>query len=491
MASTEGGASLFTSEDATLARLFVDFPITINADTGQSVFPTPLTDFSPRPLVYRDVHHIAKLMVEAVPPAIWSRTPLIVGNADRASGAIIHVMASIVAASYTLMNFYPKGPRPPGSIYVCDVEIHGRPGEFLINGLSRGDCVVFADVIIRSGSLASKVIDALLRHGVHVHAAVFGADYSDRDGLKTLKRLLPATHSVGTIMVSEHGDALPRTQFKRNLLAGRLEAPPREVAEFVRTHEVPSTRPLNTLPLPVQQSVFKRCLDSWVGVPVYKASEGSGAESYPYSCFQLTDCVPVMTVQIIEDTADCLLMLSPLLRKFVASGGATPEQQAEYILVSESDRGGGPLIAALARRTGLAFTMANWSSEVEQLSTNAVTGHVGYSGSVTLFLNGIRPGAKCIIADDMLSSGGTCEQLIKCIEQAGGVVVECLFASEKTTTKGRERLSKQWPHVPLYSVCFFQSAKECTEVSHPDPVLGHETPIQTFAAGARRGRPEQ
>jgi len=477
--------STFVSEDATLARLFVDFPITISPETGAPVFPTPLTDFSPRPLYYRDVHHIAKLMVEAVPPAVWSRTPLIVGNADRASGAIIHVMASIVAASYTLMNFYPKGPRPAGSIYVCDVSIHGRPGEFLINGLTPGDCVVFADVIIRRGTLANKVVEALQKNGIQVQAAVFGADFSDRDGLKSLKRLLPSTHSVGTIMVSEHGEPLQRTAFKRNLLAGRLEAPPREVADFIRTHEVPSTRPLHTLPLPVQQSVFKRCLDSWVGMPIYKANEGSGAESYPYSCFQLTDCVPVMTVQIIEDTADCLLMLSPLLRKILENGGATAEQQNEYIFVSESDRGGGPLVAAIARRTGLAFTMANWSSEVEQLSSNAVTGHVGYSGSVTLFLNGIRRGQKCIIVDDMLSSGGTCEQLIKCVEQAGGVVVECLFASEKTTSKGRERLHMQWPKVPLFSVCFFQSVKECTEVSHPDPLLGHETPIQTFSSRKR------
>lgn len=483
------------SEDMVLQRLFSGFPISKNAQ-GFTVAPTPLTDFHPRPLLYSDVHHISKLMVEAVPCAIWRDSSIIVGTADRAAGSVLHVMAAMTACVYSLMNFYPKGPRPPGSIFVAaaDPSING-PGDLLINGLKKGDSVVLADVVIRGGNIATKIIDALQRAGVNVTAAVFGADYSDRDGLKAVGKIVPA-FSVGTFCLEEHGEPLKTTQFKRNLLAARLEVPSREIAGFLRANEMPATRPLHTMPASFVENCFSRCLAAWVGVPVYSAD----SSAYPYSCFDLTDMTHCLAPSLVEDTADALCYLSPLLRRLVSGSGDTATTSGvgvsdEYIIVSESDRGGGPLAAAIARRTGISFTMANWYSEVDTLDTAKSSSAVGYSTgatatNVTLYLNGIKKDQKIIVVDDMLSSGGTCEGLLKAIDRAGGKCVECLFASEKTTTKGRERLLKQWKDLKMYSVCFFSSGSEKTVEAHPDAMLAHETPIQSFAGGSRRERNE-
>jgi len=55
----------------------------------------------------------------------------------------------------------------------------------------------------------------------------------------------------------------------------------------------------------------------------------------------------------------------------------------------------------------------------------------------------IPPGARVLIHDDVLATGGTVEAIgEQLVERLGGEVVGCCFIIELTFLKGRERLSK-------------------------------------------------
>ena len=60
--------------------------------------------------------------------------------------------------------------------------------------------------------------------------------------------------------------------------------------------------------------------------------------------------------------------------------------------------------------------------------------------SLSIHKDAIRPGARVIIIDDLLATGGTIEASIKLVEELGGVVVGLAFLIELTELKGRDRL---------------------------------------------------
>ncbi len=52
----------------------------------------------------------------------------------------------------------------------------------------------------------------------------------------------------------------------------------------------------------------------------------------------------------------------------------------------------------------------------------------------------IRDGARVLVHDDLLATGGTASALCQLVEQAGGVVAGCGFVIELAFLNGRERL---------------------------------------------------
>lgn len=63
-------------------------------------------------------------------------------------------------------------------------------------------------------------------------------------------------------------------------------------------------------------------------------------------------------------------------------------------------------------------------------------------------IDGVNPGARVLLIDDLLATGGTMQAGCKLIEKAGGNVVGCGFVIELTFLKGRELLQ---PH-PVFSL---------------------------------------
>lgn len=62
--------------------------------------------------------------------------------------------------------------------------------------------------------------------------------------------------------------------------------------------------------------------------------------------------------------------------------------------------------------------------------------------------DGLKQGARVLLVDDLLATGGTMQATIGLIEQCGGTIVELAFLIELTALKGRARLA---PH-PIISL---------------------------------------
>jgi len=56
-------------------------------------------------------------------------------------------------------------------------------------------------------------------------------------------------------------------------------------------------------------------------------------------------------------------------------------------------------------------------------------------------VDAITPGARVIVLDDVLATGGTAGAKIELVERLGGVVVGALFVIELTFLHGRERIA--------------------------------------------------
>ena len=69
--------------------------------------------------------------------------------------------------------------------------------------------------------------------------------------------------------------------------------------------------------------------------------------------------------------------------------------------------------------------------------------------ALQMHADAIEPGARVIVLDDVLATGGTAKAKIELVEQLGGVVVGALFVIELTFLHGRERLSGYDVHALL------------------------------------------
>jgi adenine phosphoribosyltransferase len=70
------------------------------------------------------------------------------------------------------------------------------------------------------------------------------------------------------------------------------------------------------------------------------------------------------------------------------------------------------------------------------------------SAELHVHVDGVSPGARVLLIDDLLATGGTVQAGAKLIEKAGGQVVGCGFVVELGFLNGRARLQ---PH-PVFSL---------------------------------------
>lgn len=73
------------------------------------------------------------------------------------------------------------------------------------------------------------------------------------------------------------------------------------------------------------------------------------------------------------------------------------------------------------------------------------------SNTLCIHKDGIKPGQRVLIVDDLLATGGTMDATIKLVEQLGGEVVGLAFIIELDELKGREIIGDY----PIYSLATY------------------------------------
>jgi len=98
---------------------------------------------------------------------------------------------------------------------------------------------------------------------------------------------------------------------------------------------------------------------------------------------------------------------------------------------------------ALARELGAGFVLARKPGSLPHETISADYSLEYGADSLELHADSFGAGARVLIHDDLLATGGTARALCDLVEQLGGEVVGCVFVIELAFIPGRERLA---PH---------------------------------------------
>ncbi len=96
--------------------------------------------------------------------------------------------------------------------------------------------------------------------------------------------------------------------------------------------------------------------------------------------------------------------------------------------------------AALAYRLGAGFCIVRKPGKLPY-QTHRASYQLEYgSDTLEVHRDAIKPGARVLIADDLIATGGTAAAACELVSMLGGEVVECAFVIELAFLKGREKL---------------------------------------------------
>jgi adenine phosphoribosyltransferase len=95
---------------------------------------------------------------------------------------------------------------------------------------------------------------------------------------------------------------------------------------------------------------------------------------------------------------------------------------------------------AVAARAGAGFILARKPGKLPR-DTASVEYQLEYGvDALEVHADAVRGGARVLVHDDLLATGGTAAALCDLVENAGGVVAGCAFVIELSFLNGRSRL---------------------------------------------------
>jgi adenine phosphoribosyltransferase len=138
--------------------------------------------------------------------------------------------------------------------------------------------------------------------------------------------------------------------------------------------------------------------------------------------------------------------ISPLLldaRAFGATVGSLAALAAplevDYVVAAEAR--GFILGGALSRELGAGFAPARRPGKLPSATVSAEYALEYGVGTLELHSDALAGGARVLVHDDVLATGGTAAAVCELVERLGGVVAGCLFLIELSFLGGRERLA--------------------------------------------------
>jgi adenine phosphoribosyltransferase len=114
------------------------------------------------------------------------------------------------------------------------------------------------------------------------------------------------------------------------------------------------------------------------------------------------------------------------------------ERKADYVVSAEAR--GFVLGGAVAATGGAGFILARKPGKLPR-QTASVEYQLEYGvDALEVHSDAVSDGARVLVHDDLLATGGTAAALCGLVEQAGGVVAGCGFVVELAFLRGRDRL---------------------------------------------------
>ena len=135
-----------------------------------------------------------------------------------------------------------------------------------------------------------------------------------------------------------------------------------------------------------------------------------------------------------------LLASGPLFHKAVdILGERYHDQKIKDVLGIESR--GFTIGAALAYRLGAGFCIVRKPGKLPY-ETRRASYQLEYgSDSLEIHSDAVKPGARVLVVDDLLATGGTASAACELVRGLGAEVIECAFLIELAFLKGREKLN--------------------------------------------------
>src|ERR1700757_925265 len=143
--------------------------------------------------------------------------------------------------------------------------------------------------------------------------------------------------------------------------------------------------------------------------------------------------------------------ITPLIADAVALGEAV-ELLAEHArplrpdFVVAAEARGFLLGPALALELGAGFALARKPGKLPYSTISAAYDLEYGSAELELHSDAVPPGARVLVHDDLLATGGTALALCELVEQLGAEVVGCGFLIELAFLDGRQRLAPREVH---------------------------------------------
>jgi adenine phosphoribosyltransferase len=140
-----------------------------------------------------------------------------------------------------------------------------------------------------------------------------------------------------------------------------------------------------------------------------------------------------------------LLLDAPALRATVDRLAAyAADRRVDYVVSAEAR--GFVLGGALAAQAGAGFVLARKPGKLPRATTSAQYALEYGVDALEVHSDALSGGARVLVHDDLLATGGTAAALCELVERAGGEVAGCAFLVELAFLGGRARLGRRDVH---------------------------------------------
>ncbi|HEX7301199.1 MAG TPA: adenine phosphoribosyltransferase [Solirubrobacteraceae bacterium] len=135
------------------------------------------------------------------------------------------------------------------------------------------------------------------------------------------------------------------------------------------------------------------------------------------------------------------ILASPAGLEAAVSGLADYARDLDVDVVIGAEARGFLLGPALARELHAGFVLARKPGKLPHETVRAEYLLEYGTDALELHSDAVAAGARVLVHDDLLATGGTAKALSELVEQLGGQVVGCAFLIELAFLAGRERLA--------------------------------------------------